>query len=202
MAPAVLPTAHYPLPTTPLKRTFATLTMVSLIFLVSAFALGLSIGDPKSRDEATQARVGWHINTAMGALVFSAFVHAVVLTYFMGTGRWMEETTNAYQLSGAYYAETKSIKYRTIPAMVGCFVLLVITAALGGAADPASPSSAYGGWFGLTPAHTHFAAAMTTVAVHLLVTFQEYLALHRNGELIAEVMNEVRRIRTERGLPV
>ena len=56
--------------------------MVSLIFLIAAFALGLSIDDPKARDEATQACVGWHINAAMGALVFTAFVHAVVLTYF------------------------------------------------------------------------------------------------------------------------
>lgn len=176
--------------------------MVSLIFLVAAFVLGLTIDDPKARDEATQAHVGWHINAAMGALVFSAFVHAIVLTYFMGTGRWMEETSQAYKLPVEYYAETKSIKYRTVPAMVACLVMLVVTAALGSAADPASPTSAKGGWLGMTPSTIHFVAACVTVCLHLAVTYLEYVALHRNGELIGQVMDDVRRIRTERGLPV
>ncbi|MCC7424692.1 MAG: hypothetical protein IT428_30860 [Planctomycetaceae bacterium] len=185
-----------------MKRTFLTLTMVSLIFLIAAFALGLSIDDPKARDEATQARVGWHINAAMGALVFTAFVHAVVLTYFMGTGRWMEETSQAYQLERTFYEETKAIKYRTIPAMVACLVMLVITAALGSAADPASPISSRGGLLGMAANTVHLVAASLTLGLHLLVTYWEYVALDRNGAIIQSVMNEVRRIREERGLPV
>jgi hypothetical protein len=175
--------------------------MVSLILLVGAFVLGLTIGDPKSRDEAVQTHVGWHIDAAMGALVFSALVHAIVLTYFMGTGRWIEETSTAYSLPATFYGESKSIKYRTIPAMVACLVLLVLTGAFGSMADPASPSSAKT-LFGMPPGTVHLAAAVLTLSAQALILLWEYQALHRNGEIIQRVMAEVRRIREERGLPV
>lgn len=184
-----------------MKRIFLTLTGLSAIFLIAAFVLGLLVGDPTARDRATQSRVGLHIDAAMGALVFSALVHAIVLTYFMGTGRWIEETSQAYRLSPDFQNENRSIKYRTIPALAGCVTLLVLTGAFGSMADPAS-GGRFTGWAGLTPATIHFAVAAITVAASLFVHFWEYQSIHRNGEIIESILGEVRRIRQEKGLPV
>ena len=119
-------------------RIFLPLSLLSTVTLVVALVLGLAIDDPKVLDKAVQAGVQYHFLAALAALVFSTLVHAIVLTYFMGTGRWIEETSTAYRLGPELYARSKSLKYQTIPAMVGCFALLIATGALGAAADPAA----------------------------------------------------------------
>ncbi len=164
-------------------------------------ALGLSIDDPKVVDEAVQAGVQYHFLAALSALVFATLVHAIVLTYFMGTGRWIEETSNAYRLGPELYERSTTIKYRTIPAMVGCFLLLIVTGALGAAADPASPMQSQG-WMGASAATIHLCAAVFTALMNVAVNYLEFRALERNGEIVEQVLAEVRRIRLEKGLAV
>jgi len=48
----------------------------------------------------------------------------------------------------------------------------------------------------------HFLVAATMCAVNVLVNCWEFVAIHRNSVLIEEVLQQVRRIRLERGLPV
>jgi hypothetical protein len=184
-----------------MNRIFLPLSSLSVIFLVITFVLGLQIDDPRVADRAVQAGVQTHFLAALGSLCFATLVHAIVLTYFMGTGRWLEETSTAYRLSPTAYEESKAIKYRVIPAMVGCFTLLVITGAFGAAADPGSPVQ-FQGWLGIAPSMWHRGLAIITLLANIVVHFVEYLALFRNGELIEGVMTEVRRIRQEKGLAV
>lgn len=184
-----------------MTRIFTVLAILSTLLLLVAFLLGLDIGDPAVATRAAQQAVSRHFLTALAALVFAALVHAIVLTYFMGTGRWMEETGRAYRLPDRWLQENQSLKYRTILPMVGCLLLLVITGGLGGAADPASPVQ-FGGFAGLSAATIHLLVASITVGVNVIVNLWEYFALARNGVLIGEVLGEVRRIREERGLPV
>ena len=184
-----------------MNRIFLPLCSLSVIFLTIAFVLGLQIDDPKVLDRAVQAGVQTHFLVALGALFFATLVHAIVLTYFMGTGRWLEETSNAYRLAPTAYEESKTIKYRVVPAMVGCFVLLVMTGAFGAAADPGSPVQ-FQGWLGISPATWHRSLAIITLLANVAVHYVEYLALFRNGELIDGVLADVRRIRQEKGLAV
>lgn len=184
-----------------MNRIFLPLCGLSSILLVAAFVLGLQIDDPKVLDRGVQAGVSYHFLTALAALCFATLVHAVVLTYFMGTGRWLEETSQAYRLPPEYYGESQQIKYRVVPLMVGCFVLLLTTGALGAAADPGSPAQ-FVGWLGVSAATWHRLLAMITLAVNLLVNYYEYAALFRNGEIVDTVLREVRRIRLEKGLAV
>lgn len=163
--------------------------------------LGFSIDDPKVRTHAVQAGVQYHFLMALAALVFATLVHAIVLTYFMGTGRWMEETSAAYHLDPGLHAKSQSLKYRTIPAMVLCFAMLLVTGALGAAADPASPLQSKG-WGGLSASSIHSIVALTTIALNVLVHWLEFRALERNSGLIDQVLAEVRRIRLEKGLAV
>ncbi|MDA0835715.1 MAG: hypothetical protein O3A29_20775 [Planctomycetota bacterium] len=181
------------------NRIISSLAVIGNVLMGVSFVLGMMIGDPRVRDLAVQSRVTWHELTALGSLTFALFVHAIVLTYFMGTSRWIEETSRAYRLSTSYHENSRSLKHTTYPGMMGCLVLLVITAGFGGAADPAS-AVGFEGWFGLSAGTIHLLVASVAFAANLIVTFLEYSAIHRNGRVIAQVIDEVNRIRGEKGL--
>jgi len=184
-----------------MNRIFLPLCGLSVLLLVIAFVLGLQIGDLKIPDRAVQAAFARHFLTALGALCFATLVHAIVLTYFMGTGRWIEETSQAYQLQATFHQDNQRIKYRLVPAIVACFLLLLATGAFGAAADPGSPVQFAGAW-GLTAARWHQTIAILTLVANLAVNYWEYIALFRNGEIVDGVLAEVRRIRLEKGLAV
>jgi hypothetical protein len=183
------------------KRIFLTLSILSNASLVTAIVFGLSIGGAAARDVATQSRVSNHMLIGLGALTFATLVHAILLTYFMGTGRWLEETTRAYQLDQSWYQKNQRIKYRAIMSMTFCLLLLITTGALGAAADPATPVS-LDGFLGMKGRTIHYLAALTTVLINMFVNLTEFIAISGNMAIVESVMAEVRRIRSERGLPV
>jgi hypothetical protein len=162
------------------KRIFLTLTIVSNTLLLAAFVLGLAIREPQSK------MMSYHLLVSVLAMIFAALVHATLLTYFMGTGRWMEEIRVAYQLDLNRNEEGRQLKNRTIPTMTVCLIILIVNIPLGAKAS----------------ASVHLAFAALTIVVNALVNVQEFRAIRRNGELIAEMIDEVRRIREARGLPV
>ena len=182
-------------------RIFLTLAAAGTALIAVAFYLGLVIGDPAARDLAVQASVSKHMLVGLAGLVFAALVHAIVFTYFMGTGRWIEETSRAYRLTDERRERSQALKYRLLPGMIGGILLLVLTGALGGAADPASPVG-FNGVLGLNASAVHLIVACLTVAANLAVHVHEFRSIKHNGELIAGILAEVRRIRTERGLTV
>jgi hypothetical protein len=183
-----------------MKRIFLTLTIVSTLLLMGAFVLGLQIGDPRSVSAATRRLMSCHLLISVAALIFAALVHAVLLTYFMGTSRWMEEARLAYKLNTRWNDENRRLKYRTIPLMAGCLLVLILNIPLGAMAVDRGNWTFPGG-HELSPSRVHLAFAILTIAVNLAVNVLEYRAIDRNGELIGEVVEEVRRIRQEHGLP-
>ena len=151
--------------------------------------LGLLIGDPRQLDRAVQAGVQYHFLTALAALCFATLVHAIVFTYFMGTGRWIEETSQAYRLPADFYRENQRVKYRLTPAIVGCFLMLLATGA-SAAADPGSPVQ-FAGWWGIPAATWHSSFAIATLGINLGVNYWEYIAVSfRNGEIVQAVLAE------------
>jgi len=183
------------------KRIFLTLTVVSTFLLVAALVLGFEIGDPRSVAPATRKLLSYHLLVSVAALIFAALVHAVLLTYFMGTSRWMEEARQAYKFDPRWSEENRRLKYRTIPVMVICLLLLILNIPLGALsvdrADWTVP-----GVGPVSPSRAHLVFAVLTVVVNLAVNAVEYRAISRNSQLIEEVVGEVRRIREARGLPV
>lgn len=184
-----------------MKRIFITLVVFSTLLLIAAYALGLAVGDVKITNATARVGLRWHMLTALAAICFASLVHAIWLTYFMGTGRWMEETCRAYGLPEDCQAENRSMKYGTIPAIVGVFLLLLVTGGFGAAVDPGS-SVDFRGWAGFSGPMIHFLLASTTLGANVIVNYLEYQTISRNNHLINQVMNEVRRMRIERGLPV
>jgi hypothetical protein len=176
------------------SRIFFTLSVIANASLIGAFSLGWAIDDPASFDPGARNLVTWHLLTALAAALLVLLVHAVSLTYFMGTGRWIEETCEAYKPSEAARSQNIRLKYRVIPGMVLCITLVVLTGAFGAMADPAANMRLTHG------ATIHLASAVTTVLANLLVSWVEYDSIARNGALVEQVVADVNRIRAERGL--
>lgn len=177
-----------------MTRIFLTLTFIANGALAVTFLLGLRIDDPASLEPGARNAVTWHLLTALAAALLVLLVHAVALTYFMGTGRWLEETCAAYRL-GTQPRETNiRLKYRVIPGMVACIGLVVGTGALGAMADPAAN-------FQLEyAASLHLGLAITTLLGNLWVSVIEHRAISENGAIVDAVVDEVRTIRREHGL--
>lgn len=177
-----------------MKRIFLTLSIVSNVCLVVTFALGWRIGDPSELDMALRRAVSLHLLTALGAALLALMVHAVALTYFMGTGRWIEETSAAYRLGEGPRRENIRLKYRAIPGMLVCIGLVIVTGAFGAMSDPGASRGT--SWAPLI----HFLLACATVGANLLVSWLEYSAIADNGRLVEAVVGEVRKIRQSRGM--
>jgi hypothetical protein len=191
--------SDFPPETPPVTRIFLPLAIFAAIVTTVAFALGMSIDDASQKAAATT--VGYHLLAGLCALLVTSLVHAIVLTYFMGTGRWLEETTTAYKLDWKWYQESKKLKYRTILLMMVCFLMLIATGAFGAAADPAS-AVGFRGFWGFSGGAVHMTIALITWGINLLVNVYQFQVLTRNGELVEDVLAEVKRIRIENGLSV
>ena len=183
-----------------MQRIFLVISILAVIVMFVAYMFGLHLEDPSSSDPAIQATVNRHMLTAMGALMVITLIHAIAFTYFMGTGRWLEDVSKSYQLSDSYFQKSRQLKYRVMYLMGVCVTLLIITGATGAAADPASPFD-FERWTHLKPSTLHFLCTSTTLFVNLIAFSLEYVAICKNGSLIQDVMAEVRTIRIERGLP-
>jgi uncharacterized membrane protein len=178
------------------SRIFLTLALVANGALVVTLLLGWRIVDPASLEPGARNAVTWHLLTALGAALLVLLVHAVALTYFMGTGRWLEETCDAYRLGSEARDANVRLKYRVIPGMVACITLVVLTGAFGAMADPAA--NAFKSW----ASSVHLGLALAMLLANVFVSWVEQRAIARNGGLVDAVVTQVRQIRRERGLDV
>ena len=156
--------------------------------------LGWHIEDTTSFSEVARQQVSLHFRFALASSVFALFVHAVVLTYFMGTGRWIQETIEAYRFDSAAREQNVKLKYQVLPGMMLCLLLVLATGAFGAIADPSSNTQMEYG------ATIHFTIAVTFFIVNLLVNVIQYGAIVRNSEVVDLVYQEVLAVRKERGL--
>lgn len=176
-----------------MNRIFLTLSIIGNVGLAATYVLGWSVRDV-TLPGSTGIELGVHFLIAVAAITLAMLVHAVVLTYFMGTGRWIEETTAAYRLGTVAREENIRLKYQTLPGMVGGIVLLIVVGGFGAAADP-------GAALDFPAAKTiHMTLATLALLVNVAISTIEYRTIRRNGELINETLDQVRAIRRERGL--
>lgn len=182
-----------------MQRIFLTLALLDTAVLGVAFWLGLQVGDPAAPETADEFST--HFLTGVGAIVFAVLVHSLVLTYFMGTGRWLEETCTAYRLGPEFAEQNRRLKWRVLPFLGVCVLALVVTGGFGAAADPGATTN-YQGSLGLTAAGVHQLVAAVTLGLNVIVHIGEFLALNANAHLVHGVLAKVREMRIARGLPV
>lgn len=190
-----------------MNRIFYPLALLAVAAVSAVLVLGLylhtkDVRNPTDFDAQRLATVHRLSGIAAGLVVLLA--ESVVVTYFIGTSRWCKEVSETYRLDGSFVARSNQLKRRTFPwAVLGMLTVVAMTA-LGGAADPATV-------FSVTPlerlvgrnvtwADVHLLGALVGLAILVLGFYRMAVNIAANLTVINEVMAEVRRIRTERGL--
>lgn len=173
-----------------MSRIFVSLAAVNTVVLVVAFAAGLG-AEPwvVERGAFFESGRGWHLLLGLAAALLTLLVHCVVFSYFLGTGRWVKETAEAYSLPGEIYERTRGSKFRAFPVALVAMLAVIAVAALGAAADTGRLSSV-----------AHLVGACGAIAINFGAYAVELRAIGANTALLDEVMEQVRRIRAARGL--
>jgi hypothetical protein len=202
-------------------RIFITMASVAVMLLAITLILGLRIGDvpelverakaakqagDETKFQEIQARsdlgVAAMINHrlfAIGVSIFVLFVNSMSITYFVGTSRWCREVGETYALDRAFAEQAQRNKRRNFPwALLGMLTILFI-AGVGAASDwsvdfPVNVERA-ANW--ATP---HLIAACAGIGLMIIAFYFQALKLQEQGQHIARIMDEVARIRRERGL--
>lgn len=144
-----------------------------------------------------QQRARAHMLLGIAAGLLALFVNSVSVTYFIGTSRWCKEVVDTYELPTELAEQSKRLKRRCFAwAFVG-MLLVLVTAALGAAADPGTLRLTTGEW--VLP---HFMTALTSVALITLSFLLQSGYIQRNSKIVQEIMSQVREVRLRRGLEV
>lgn len=187
-----------------MNRIFSFLALFAIACLLGVMLLGFSLRSVNIRDRndgLALQRANVHRLAGVGVGVIVLLVESVVVTYFIGTGRWCKEVVETYALDRSYVHRSTRLKRRAFFVATLGMLTVVGIVALGGAADPAAlfsrdvPPPA-----GLTWTNIHLIAALAGACFIGYGFVVEWNHIHANHQVITEVLAEVKRIRTERGL--
>jgi amino acid transporter len=168
-----------------MARLFRILAVLNGLALVATFALGAA--SAFWNHDLFLAHFTLGLFTAIGTLL----VHCLIFTYFLGTGRWVKEVGLAYRLpDGDLPKKTRELKRTTFPPALFAMLVTIAAAAAG-----------QGHFLLAWPWYVHGALALATLAVNLWAFRVELRHLTVNGRVLDAVIEEVERIRAERGLP-
>jgi hypothetical protein len=183
-------------------RIITSLASFTILLMLIALGVGLALHSVDLRDNASDSAMSWyrtHFMIGVGVGIAVVLVNSLVMTYFIGTSRWCKEVVDTYSLDQAFIAASNRAKRSAFPYALANMLIILGVLVLGGAADPSSnvKMTSPGG---LSWAQWHLVGAVT--AVFAIAT--GYVALWRtigeNQRIVDLVMEEVRRIRRERGL--
>lgn len=181
-----------------MERVFSRAAAFAVALMLATAVLGLWLGDLHGQTDRAVLRWGTvHRLSGVLSALMVVLVNSMVVTYFIGTGRWCREVVETYALDAGYIERSRRLKRAAFPfALVGMLAMVTIVA-LGGAADPASGRPGTQAW--VTP---HLLGGIGLAAV-VAWCFQAQLPRIRSQHgLIEEVMAEVRESRRRRGLDV
>ncbi len=181
-----------------MTRIFFTLAFLSILLLVAALMLGLSMGDLYAKPEASRETLQWatlHRLTGLAAGIAVVFVESIVVTYFIGTSRWCKEVVETYQFDPPPVAASNRLKRKTFPWALAGMLAVVVIIALGGAADPATMRPNTRAW-----ANWHLIGAFLGIVFIAWTYLVEWNNIVANNEIIEQLVAEVGRVRQERGL--
>jgi len=139
-------------------------------------------GQPPAADEraAIGALIGPHFVWGMASGVAVAFVHSVVLVYFLGTGKAIKEQMELRHWDGVLHGRSKRLMAQSIlPASAG-IVLIVLGAFSGGFA-----------MIQFLPPEVHLAIAALALAGQAVAYVVEFALIVENGRLMDAVIERL-----------
>jgi hypothetical protein len=179
-------------------RIFTTLAVASWALMAAALSIGLGMGDLYTDVEAQRAPwASVHRLTGLAAALAVVLVASIVITYFIGTGRWCREVVEAYGLDAEFIRRSRRLKQRAFPWSLSAMLAVVGLSALGAAGDPMAALANGPRW-----AELHLIASMAGMAWVAIAFYACWHHVQANQQIIRDVVAEVTRIRRERGLPV
>jgi hypothetical protein len=183
------------------NRIFLTLAVTALLMLTATMVVGLSLGDVRNPADATTQR--WatlHRLSGVATGVTVLLVHSVAITYFIGTARWCREVCETYRLDLGPARRSNSLKRRTFAVACLSMLAAVGMVALGGAADPGAALQIQPP--GMPWATVHLLGSLIGTAWLAAAAFVEWSLIAANQAILAEVVEQVRDIRRQKGLEV
>ena len=147
-------------------------------------------------------RMTLHFYLGVASSILVILVNSVTVTYFVGTSRWCKEVAETYDLPSELQFRSTLLKRRTFPWAAAGMLAMVGLAALGGLSDPSIPLNQAQPGRSAAMVHWHYLAAMGILAFSAVIFAVQALKIGENYEAIQEILAEVQRIRTEKGLPV
>jgi hypothetical protein len=183
-----------------MTRIFLTLASVSIILLIVAMTLGLSIGDMYAKPMPTDSTLSWarqHRLAGVAAAIVVVLVESIGYTYFVGTSRWCKEVVDTYQLDPAPVVASNRLKRRSFPWALTGMLCVVGVASLGAASDPATMQPNTQAW-----ASWHLAGAFLGIAFIAWTYVVIWTNIVANQRITSQIVAEVRRYRDKHGLDV
>jgi hypothetical protein len=181
-----------------MTRILITLSSFSLILLIAAMVLGLTMGDLYTLPLPDNDTMRWatvHRLTGVAAALAVVFVESVVVTYFIGTSRWCREVVETYKLDPQAVQASNHLKRKTFPwALLGMLTVVGVIA-LGAAADPATGRPDTQAW-----AEWHLFGGGLGIAVIAWTYVIAWNNVVTNHAIIKQLVAEVARIRQQRKL--
>jgi hypothetical protein len=181
-----------------MTRILITLASFSLILLVAAMVLGLTMGDLYAVPHPNSDTMRWatvHRLTGVAAALVVVFVESVIVTYFIGTSRWCREVIETYKLDPAAVRASNQLKRKTFPwALLGMLTVVGVIA-LGAAADPATGRANTQAW-----SDWHLVAAGLGIGLIAWTYVAAWTNIVANHRIIERLVAEVALIRKHRGL--
>lgn len=181
-----------------MNRIFYPLALLGALALGGVLVLGLylhahDIRDHLDREAQRLATV--HRLSGIAAGVFVLFVESVVVTYFVGTSRWCKEVSETYRLGDEFVRTSTELKRKAFPISLVGMLIVVAISAFGAAADPGVRLRVDEVW-----ADIHLIVALGGISLIIGGFFFQSHYIRGNHQVIEQVMAEVKRIRSERGL--
>ena len=181
-----------------MTRIFTTLAWFAILAVVANLIIGLMLGDDLRTPEVSHETLVWtrvHRLGGVAAALVVVLVNSIVITYFVGTSRWVKEVSETYRLENKHIAESNRIKRRTFPWATLSMLAVVGLISLGGACDPSTGQPNTEAW--VTP---HLIGSFLVLGFLAWASVIEWNNIFANQQVIAAVLEDVNRIRAERGL--
>jgi hypothetical protein len=173
-----------------MTRIFMVLATTDSLLLLVGYGLGVASKLHNGVDQPSDPIYLYHFLVGLSAAMLTLFVHCLIFTYFLGTGRWVKEVKLAYDLPDAPLPKlTRDLKRRVFPPALFAMLSAIATGAAGAAAQVK-----------LSPWELHATLASLTLLINFWAFRVEIQCLRTNGRVLEEVMREVDALRTRRGL--
>jgi hypothetical protein len=176
-----------------MTRIFLALASAETVALIASFLLGIVSHVRHGSQHGEDSIYLLHFTVGLFTAIGSLLVHCIIFTYFLGTGRWVKEVKLAYLLPDAPLPRlTRELKRRTFPPALAAMLVTIAAAAAGAGAQQQLPQ-----W----PWQLHAGLSVAALVVNLWAFRIEFRNIAQNVAVIGSVLEEVDRIRMERGLP-